>query len=210
MVTSRKQELAVSSSSTNTARSQRPRLLNALRIVGIIGLTAFGLSMEARSAQPVPPSNGCQPAGAEIQLSNCTASIRSSALELSNSLIARGNAFRESGKLDQALQDLTQAINLTPYYVTPLPCMPGSAPGSAFAYRGLAFEAKGQLDLAKKDYLSALRASPVPTSSGKNSQQIAMERLAALDSLPEVRPIPNSGPPKNPDAQAANTSRPSC
>src|SRR5271165_4755519 len=94
----------------------------AVRIAGILSLTAVAFTAAAaQSGQPVSQRNGCLPAGAEIQLSNCNALIRTSAQDLSNALIARGNAYRESGKLDQAVQDLTLAINLSHYYAIPRP-----------------------------------------------------------------------------------------
>jgi tetratricopeptide (TPR) repeat protein len=185
----------------------------AARIAGILSLTAVAFTTAAaQSSQPVSQHNGCLPAGAEVQLSNCNALIRTSAQDLSNALIARGNAYRESGKLDQAIQDLTLAINLSHYYAIPRPCVPGSAlvPASALAYRGLAFEAKDQIELAEKDYLWAYRAAPAPTSLGKTSYQIAIERLTALGSPPEALALPSSGAPKSPNERVAGSFRPAC
>jgi tetratricopeptide (TPR) repeat protein len=155
----------------------------AVIIAGILGLTTVAFATApAQSGQPVSQHDGCLPTGADAQLSNCNALIRTSAQDLSNALIVRGNAYREGGKLDQAIQDLTLAINLSHYYAIPRPCVSTSAlvPGSALAYRGLAFEAKDQIELAKKDYLWAYRVAPAPTSLGKTSYQIAIERLTAL------------------------------
>jgi tetratricopeptide (TPR) repeat protein len=185
----------------------------AVLIAGILSLTTVAFATAAaQSGQPLSQHDGCLPAGAEIQLSNCNALIRSSAQDLSNALIARGNAYREIGKLDQAIQDLTLAINLSNYYAIPRPCVPTSVlvPASALAYRGLTFEAKDQIELAKKDYLWAYRAAPAPTSLGKTSSQIAIERLTALGSLPEAHPLPSSEATMRPNERVAGSIRPAC
>jgi tetratricopeptide (TPR) repeat protein len=60
----------------------------------------------------------------------------------------RGNARRDKGDLDGALQDLTEAIRLKP----------GCA--DAFHNRGNARIAKGDLDGALPDFTKAIRLKP--------------------------------------------------
>ena len=60
----------------------------------------------------------------------------------------RGNAYREKGKHDQAIEDYTNAIKLNPRYA------------NAYYNRGLAYSYKGDNDKEIADYTQAIKLNP--------------------------------------------------
>jgi tetratricopeptide (TPR) repeat protein len=81
---------------------------------------------------------------------------------------ARGIAHREKGEFDAAIADFTAAIRLDPALL------------AAYAGRGLAHEKKGELERARADFNVSL-SLPAKDEVGRRSQEVARERLAALD-----------------------------
>ena len=80
----------------------------------------------------------------------------------------RGNAFKETGRLKQALEDYTTAVTLD------------SGQYRAFHNRGLVFMETGELDLALQDYNSAIAINP-NYAEAYNNRGIVFRKMGRLD-----------------------------
>jgi tetratricopeptide (TPR) repeat protein len=90
-------------------------------------------------------------AALDKQIEACTAVIDiggETDLVMAGAYTNRGNALRDSGDMDRAIQDFNKAIGLDPKLA------------AAFGGRGAVFVAKGQFDFAILDYNQAIKLNP--------------------------------------------------
>ena len=94
----------------------------------------------------------------------------------------RGWIALEQGRIEVALGELTEAIDIDP--------------GPAFvAHRGMAYERSGRADRAIADYRRALEL-PTGSRMGREAQEDARQRIAALANAPASKPaVPVPAPP---------------
>ncbi len=86
----------------------------------------------------------------ESQITSCSRAIRSGQLTdeaLTLALNCRGNAYRETGRYDEAIKDFDRVLRLSP------------RDAGALTNRGLAYAGKGDDDRAVQDYTEALGPS---------------------------------------------------
>jgi tetratricopeptide (TPR) repeat protein len=112
---------------------------------------ALGIAVDASGQAQYENISRCESNEPDVAIGGCTALIRSG-LDTTYLLVRiyynRGNAYRDKGQYDRAIQDYDEAIRLDPKYA------------DAFNNRGYTYNAKGQYDRAIKDFDEAIRLNP--------------------------------------------------
>lgn len=112
---------------------------------------ALGFALNASGQSREENAFQCESNDADASISGCTALIQSGPeLTLNLALIYynRGNAYKDKGQFDRAIQDYDEAIRLDPEYA------------NSFNNRGYAYNAKRQHDRAIMDFNEAIRLNP--------------------------------------------------
>ena len=110
----------------------------------------LGTAMAAMGQSRKENLNKCMSTDPDARISGCTALIQAgseTAVNLSVAYNNRGNAYERKGDHDRAIQDVSEAIRLSPSF-------------GYYRERGIDYNEKGDYDAAIQDYSEAIHLNP--------------------------------------------------